>query len=66
MQANSSENGMVIATIRAARTFPRNTNRTTVTRTKPSARLCNTVSVVKCTRSLRSISGLTVTPGGRM
>ena len=46
MDANSSENGMVAATISALRTLPRNTNSTMVTSSMPSARLCSTVWVV--------------------
>jgi hypothetical protein len=44
--ANSSENGMVMATISAPRAFPRNRNRTMATRMMPSVRLCSTVCVV--------------------
>ena len=43
MEANSRENGMVSATISAARILPRNNNRTMVTSTIPSPRLCITV-----------------------
>jgi len=43
MEANSNENGMVRATIRAARMLPRNRRRTMVTRIIPSPRLCITV-----------------------
>ena len=62
MEANSSENGMVSVTISAPRTLPRKTNRITDTRMMPSVRLCITVSVVRCTRSLRSRNGTTFTP----
>ena len=64
--ANSSENGMVSATMSAPRTLPRNRNRMITTRMMPSVRLCSTVWVVKCTRSLRSMNGTIFTPGGRM
>ena len=66
MDANNSENGMVSATIRAARAFSKKRKRMTVTRIIPSVRLCSTVCNVKCSRSLRSSMGTTVTPGGRM
>ena len=66
IEAKSRENGMVSATMRAARTLSRNRNRMTVTRIIPSARLCSTVCKVKCSRSLRSSIGTTFTPGGRM
>ena len=64
--ANSRENGMVSATMIAPRTLPRNRNRMITTRMMPSVRLCSTVCVVKCTRSLRSIKGTTFTPVGRI
>ena len=43
MDAKSRENGMVSATMRAARTLRRNRKRMTLTRIIPSVRLCNTV-----------------------
>ena len=46
MEANSSENGMVSATMNAPRTLPRNRNRISATRMMPSVRLCSTVCVV--------------------
>ena len=45
--ANKRENGIVRATMRAPRTFPRNKNKTMTTRMMPSVRLCRTVWVVK-------------------
>ena len=39
MEANNRENGMVMATMRAARTFPRNSIRMIVTRMKPSRQI---------------------------
>ena len=46
MEANSSANGIVIATISAPRMLPRNRKRISATRMMPSRRLCITVSVV--------------------
>ena len=43
MEAKSSENGIVSATMKAARTLPRKRKRMMVTRIIPSARLCSTV-----------------------
>ena len=65
MAANSRENGMVSATIKAPRALPRNRNRIRATSAMPSVRLCSTVCVVKCTRLLRSRNGTIFTPGGR-
>ena len=46
LAANSSEKGIVSATMMAPRAFPRNSNRMMITRTMPSVRLCSTVWVV--------------------
>ena len=54
MNAMSSDSGMVIATMNAARAFPRNRNKMTVTSRMPSIRLCITVCVVRCISSVRS------------
>ena len=66
IDANSSENGIVRATIRALRTLPRKRKRTIDTRMKPSVRLRSTVRVVWWIRSLRSRNGTIFTPGGRI
>jgi hypothetical protein len=47
MDANNNENGIVAATISAARTLPRNISRMIDTKIIPSVRLCSTVCVVK-------------------
>ena len=52
-------------TMNADRRLPRKRNRTIETSRIPSVRLCMTVCVVKCTRSLRSRNGTIFTPGGR-
>jgi hypothetical protein len=46
MEAKSSANGMVMATMMAPRTLPRKRNRMMTTRMMPSVRLCSTVCVV--------------------
>jgi len=63
MAANSSENGMVSATMMAPRTLPRKRKRMTDTRTIPAVRLRSTVSTVNLTRSERSRKGTILTPG---
>ena len=64
--AKSSENGIVSTTMIAPRTLPRKANRMMATRIMPSVRLCSTVCVVKCSRSLRSMNASSVTPLGRI
>ena len=66
MAANSSEKGMVSATMSAPRTLPRKRNRMIDDQEIPSVRLCSTVCVVKCSRSLRSMKGTSFTPLGRI
>ncbi len=54
MNENISDSGIVSATITAARKLTRNAISTTSTSVIPNSRLCSTVSMVSCTRSLRS------------
>ena len=66
IEANNKEKGMVSATMIAPRTLPRKRKRIITTRMIPSVRLCSTVWVVKCSRSLLSMKGISFTPCGRM
>ncbi len=54
MKANSSDSGIVTATIRPLRTSYRKKISTAITSTMPRSRLSSTVRVVTETRSLRS------------
>ena len=52
--ANNKASGMLIATMSALRTLPKNMSRITVTSTMPKTRLCDTVPVVAPIKCLRS------------
>ena len=58
--------GITAAVISAARKLPSKTNSTTITSNAPSTRFFATVAMVRSTSAVRSYTGVTATPLGRL
>ena len=65
INANNKDNGIVEATIKPPRQFPKRKIRTKITIKAPSIRLVETVDVVSAISLLRSNKGSMVTPSGK-
>ena len=65
INANNNDRGIVDATMRPPRQFPKSKTKTKITMRPPSNRFPITVPVVSAINSLRSRNGFMLTPSGR-
>ena len=64
-KVNNMDSGITQAVISAARKFPKNKNRITMTRIAPSTRFFCTVLIARSTKSVRSYTVSIITPLGK-